>query len=64
MNAYFYDMIITKDDKAGCKTLKEYLEKELDMKDLGPLKRFLGMEVSRSKSSNFSFNKNRIEFLK
>ncbi|VVA34075.1 PREDICTED: Retrovirus-related Pol poly from transposon, partial [Prunus dulcis] len=45
---YVDDMIITSDDPDERKALQEYLSKEFEMKDLGTLKYFLGIEVSRS----------------
>ncbi|CAL8151231.1 unnamed protein product [Prunus armeniaca] len=41
-------MIVTGDDPDERKALQEYLSKEFEMKDLGTLKYFLGIEVSRS----------------
>jgi len=48
-------MIVTKDDMEECKTLKEYLTKEIEMKDLRPFKYFLEILVLRSKLSMFLF---------
>ncbi|CAL2245805.1 unnamed protein product [Prunus armeniaca] len=45
---YVDDMIVTGDDPDERKALQEYLSKEFEMKDLGTLKYFLGIEVSRS----------------
>lgn len=42
-------MVITGDDPGEMKALQEYLAKEFEMKDLGQLKYFLGIEVARSK---------------
>ena len=46
---YVDDMILTGDDPEEMKTLREYLSAEFEMKDLGQLKYFLGIEVARSK---------------
>lgn len=50
---YVDDMIITGDDLEEVKRLKENLFKEFEMKDLGRLKYFLGIEVLRSKKGIF-----------
>ena len=46
-------MIVTGNDPDEMKALKEYLSKEFEMKDLGSLKYFLGIEVSRSSKGIF-----------
>lgn len=46
---YVEDMVITGNDKDEIKRLKNKLFKELEMKDLGRLKYFLGIKVLRSK---------------
>ncbi|CAN1837958.1 Retrovirus-related Pol polyprotein from transposon TNT 1-94 [Linum perenne] len=46
---YVDDIIITGDDTEEIQQLKQSLAKEFDLKDLGELKYFLGMEVARSK---------------
>ncbi|KAL1531339.1 hypothetical protein AAHA92_34026 [Salvia divinorum] len=46
-------MIITGDDVEEINNLKSNLLKEFDMKDLGPLKYFLGIEVLRSRHGIF-----------
>ena len=50
---YVDDMIITENDKEETQTLKEQLSRELEMKDLGQLKYFLGIEILRSKGGIF-----------
>ena len=46
-------MIVTGNDSKERKTLQEHLAREFKMKDLGELKYFLGIEVSRSKKGIF-----------
>ncbi|KAI3809043.1 hypothetical protein L1987_25010 [Smallanthus sonchifolius] len=50
---YVDDMIITGDDEEEMKQLKEKLFSKFEMKDLGNLKYFLGIEVLRSKHGIF-----------
>lgn len=50
---YVDDMIITGDDKEEITKLRKRLIKEFEMKDLGELKYFLGIEVLRSKQGIF-----------
>lgn len=40
-------MIVTENDKEETKALEKYLSKNFEMKGLGPLKYFMGIEVSR-----------------
>ena len=47
------DIIMTGDDKREIKELKRKLAHEVEIKDLGPLKYFLGMEFARSKEGIF-----------
>ena len=45
---YVDDLIITGDDKAQLENVKKVLGAEFDMKDLGELMYFLGIEVIRT----------------
>ena len=45
---YVDDMVVTVNDLREREVLKKYLSREFEMKDLGELKYFLGIEVSRS----------------
>ena len=46
---YIDDIIIIGDDYDEMEQLKEFLSEEFELKDLGTLKYFLGMEVARSR---------------
>ncbi|KAM2020888.1 hypothetical protein ACFX16_042974 [Malus domestica] len=46
---YVDDMVVTCDDTEEMERLHEYLSSEFEMKDLGGLKYFLGIEVARSR---------------
>ena len=50
---YVDDMVVTGNDVEGIQKLQMYLAKEFEMKDLGTLKYFLGIEVARSKHGIF-----------
>ena len=41
-------MIITDDEIQGIQNLKHFLGRQFEMKDLGPLNYFLGLEISSS----------------
>ena len=46
-------LIVTGDDIQGIETLKRQLKAEFEVKDLGLMKYFLGMEVARSQEGLF-----------
>ena len=46
---YVDDMVVTGDDPEEMEALQQYLSKEFEMKDLGELRYFLGIEVARSR---------------
>ncbi|RVX20811.1 Retrovirus-related Pol polyprotein from transposon RE1 [Vitis vinifera] len=50
---YVDDMVVTGNDPKERKALQNYLSREFEMKDLGPLKYFLGIEVSRTSERIF-----------
>ncbi|WKA00225.1 hypothetical protein VitviT2T_018605 [Vitis vinifera] len=50
---YVDDMVVTGNDLEERKALQNYLSREFEMKDLGHLKYFLGIEVSRSSEGIF-----------
>ena len=52
---YVDDIIVTSDDWKEQRLLSQHLEKEFEMKTLGRLKYFLGIEVSHSKKGIFIF---------
>ena len=51
---YVDDIILPSDDNVEIHKLKNQLKEEFEVKDLGPLKYFLDMDVARSKKG-FSF---------
>ena len=50
---YVDDMVVTSDDHEEISSLQQYLASEFEMKQLGDLKYFLGIEVARSKHGIF-----------
>ena len=50
---YVDDMVITGDDMQGIQDLKLFLGRQFEMKDLGPLDYFLGLEVSSSTDGSY-----------
>jgi hypothetical protein len=50
---YVDDMVVTGNDEEGIRRLRDYLAKEFEMKDLGALRYFLGIEVARSRHGIF-----------
>ena len=52
---YFDDMIITGDDSVGIHSLQHFLSQHFEMKDLGILNYFLGLEVTSSSDGYYLF---------
>ncbi|XP_028089099.1 uncharacterized protein LOC114289556 [Camellia sinensis] len=50
---YVDDMIITGDDVAGIFSLKQFLNRQFEMKDLGTLNYFLELEISHDSNSYY-----------
>jgi len=48
---YVDDMLIIARNKTHIQKLKAQLKKEFDMKDLGEVKKILGMEITRDRST-------------
>lgn len=46
---YVDDMLIASKDKDQIQKLKDLLNQEFEMKDLGPAKKILGMQITRDK---------------
>lgn len=46
---YVYDMLVAGPDIDEIRNLKMQLSKEFDMKDLGPAKEILGIQITRDK---------------
>ena len=61
---YVDDIILTGNDSLELERLKKALTREFDIKDLGPLRYFFGMEFARSKKGSFiSQRKNKLDLL-
>lgn len=50
---YVNDMVVTGDDSHEVSNLEAHLAREFEIKDLGPFRYFLGIEVARSSSGIF-----------
>ena len=50
---YIDDVVVTGDDHEEISSLKQYLAHEFEMKQLGDVKYFLGIEAARSKHGIF-----------
>ena len=50
LTVYIDDIILTRDDLTKIDKLKKILVEEFEIKDLGSLKYFVGVEVARSKN--------------
>ena len=51
------DIVITRSDSKGISPLKSFLQSQFHTKDLGMLRYFLGIEVTRSKQKIFLFQR-------
>ena len=54
---YVNDIVLIGNDSKLCANFKAYLDKCFHIKDLGPLKYFLGIEVSRSTDGTFLYQR-------
>ena len=50
---YVDDIVLAGNDSAACREFKDYLHTCFSIKDLGPLKYFLGIEVARGPNGLF-----------
>lgn len=50
---YVDDIVLTRDDPCEMKSLQGYLATKFEIKDLGQLKYFLGIEIARSERGIF-----------
>lgn len=50
---YVNDIVITRDDNKQIEHLKGFLAREFEVKDLGKLKYFLGMEVAQTRDGTY-----------
>lgn len=53
LTVYVDNIIVTGDDLIGIQKLKEDLSKEFEIKDIGKLRYFIGIEVAHSKEGIF-----------
>ena len=60
---YVNDMVITGNDHVCVVSLKSVLDQKFGIKDLGPLKYFLGLEIARNKTINLTQRKYALEVL-
>ena len=58
MAVYVDDIVIIGDDVEEIKCLKENLGRAFEVRDLGPLRYFLGIEIARSPEGMFSLKGN------
>lgn len=60
---YVDDMLVAGPDMDDIKRLKRQLSKEFDMKDLGPAKKILGMQITRDKQKG-TLQLSQVEYIK